>query len=192
VTCASDSALESWLTYRRCCTIPTHSVAVVTVSNQVAATTRETACCCRRLGTAMTTISRACMVGKQTLISVDCARETLEQPTEARTGNQIMNQHQLPVSRRPFVPLSWDWCTRYGRQRRSTFVVLSVYRFPCGRYGNGLTTTCGSWSELRNLHLLRTGSSRSVLGHWSRLERLRAWKRGRMIGCESYPAYVQN
>jgi hypothetical protein len=59
------------------------------------------------------------------------------QPAEARTGNQMMYQHELPVSRWPSVPLSWDWCTRYGRQRRSTFVVLSVYRFPCGRYGNG-------------------------------------------------------
>jgi hypothetical protein len=85
----------------------------------------------------MTTISRACMVGKQTLISVDCARETFEQPTEARTGAQMMYQHELPFSQWPSVPLSWDWCTRYDRQRRSTFVVLSVYRFPYGRYGNG-------------------------------------------------------
>jgi hypothetical protein len=85
----------------------------------------------------MTSISGACMVGKQSLISVDCARETSGQPTEARIGNHMMDQHQLPVSRRPSVPLSWDWCTRYGRQRRPTFVVLSVYRFPWGRYGHG-------------------------------------------------------
>jgi hypothetical protein len=186
MTCASDSAPESWLTHRRLCTSPTHSVAVVTVSNQVVATTRETAYCCRRLGTAMTTISRACMVGKQTLISADDSRPRLEPGTKRWININFPFHGGLSSCSRGIGARGTA-----GKDARRLLFCRSTDSRAIGT-GTELATICGSWLELRNLHLLWTGSSRSMLGHWSRLERLRAWEWGRMIGRKSRPAYIQN
>jgi hypothetical protein len=132
------------------------------------------------------------MVGQPTLMTKDCTGEGLGQPTEARAGNQAVDPRSDYPFRGGFSSRSYGIGARSmaGRDARR----LSFCRPTGSRMlgtGTGRLDKLGYWFKLRNLQLRWTASSRSTLGQWSRLKRLRVWLWGRVIGCDSNAAYIQ-